>query len=113
MSAGHPRPSSLRGLAFGIEDLLLLRDWAEAQSLRMRVHLDHGIEGEEYEEVLAFSKPGSSLSQFIMWRDASAIYLHPLIGRPRRYGSVALALAIICPAPDVKITDIRADSWPR
>ena len=113
MSAPRSRPSSLRGLAFGIEDLLLLRDWAEAQSLWMHVHLDHGVEGEEYEEVLAFTKQDSTLSQFIMWREAGAVFLQPLIGRPRQFDSVAMALAIICPAQDVKVTDIRANSWPR
>lgn len=113
MAAVHSRPSSLRGLAFGIGELLLLRDWAAAQSLQMRIHLDHGVEGEEYEEVLAFTHMDSTLCQFIMWRDARAVFLQPLIGRPRRFSSVVTALAAICPARDVKVTDIRANSWPR
>lgn len=113
MPAVHFRPTSLRGLAFSIEDLLLLRAWAEAQSLHMRVHLDHGLEGEEYEEVLAFSETDSALCLFILWRDARTVHLQPLIGRPRRFGSVMAVLEAICPAQDVRMTDIRPCSWPR
>ncbi len=113
MSAVHSRPSSRRGQAFAIEDLLLLRDWATAQSLWMCVHLDHNIKGEAYEEILAFTKMDSTLCQFIMWRDARAVILQPLVGRSRRFVSVVTALAIISPIQDTQVTDIQANFWPR
>jgi len=79
----------------------------------MGVHVDYSADGEEYEEVLAFTKMDSSLCQFIMWRDAKAVFVQPLIGRRWAFDSVAAALAALCPAQALKVTDIRAGSWPR
>src|ERR1700712_2248618 len=42
-----------KGLAFEIEDLLLVKDWAELNDVRFAVRLDHGLEHEEYDEVIA------------------------------------------------------------
>jgi hypothetical protein len=113
MSAVHSRPSLPRGLAFAVGDLLLLRDWAAAESLWMGVHLDYSVDGEEYEEVLAFTKMDSTLCQFIMWRDAKSVFVQPLIGRSWQFDSVAATLDAIRPAQTLKVTDIRAGSWPQ
>lgn len=100
------------GLSFSIADLILVKGWADAQSFRMTIHLDHGVEGEEYEEVLAFSKNESSLCQWILWRNADQVFVQPLIGRPQSYDSVADALNAVCPPEDVVVTDINPVSWP-
>lgn len=100
------------GLSFSIADLILVKGWADAQSLRLTIHLDHGIEGEEYEEVLAFSKRESSLCQWILWRNAEHVFVQPLIGRPQCYASVADALNAVCPPDNVTVTDINPTSWP-
>jgi hypothetical protein len=68
-------------VSFGIADLMLLQGWAEAQSLQMSVQLDHAVDEEEYEEVLAFSQAGSTMCQWIMWRNEQAVFVQPLIGR--------------------------------
>jgi hypothetical protein len=80
------------GLAFEIADLMLLQGWAKFHDIRMVVELDHWVEGEEYEEVVAFYAKDSSLRRGILWRSAKDIVVQPLIGRTCRFGSVAGAL---------------------
>ena len=96
------------GLSFSIAELILLTSWAEAKSLRMAVRLDHGIEGEEYEEALAFSKVGSAVCQRLIWRNTEAVFVQPLIGRPQRYDAVADALEALTPKQAEQLTDIQA-----
>jgi hypothetical protein len=80
------------GLAFEISDLLLLQDWASLHDVRLAVELDHWVEGEEYEEVVALYAKGSPLRRCILWRSAGDIVVQALIGRTRRFASVASAL---------------------
>jgi hypothetical protein len=62
---------ALKGLSFGVAELLLVSSWSEANGLRMVVRLDHGSDAEEYEEVLAFHLADSRPCNWIMWRDAN------------------------------------------
>ena len=55
----------------------------------MVVELDHCVEGEEYEEVLAFYEEGSSLRRWTIWRAHNHFVLEPMNGRAFR----ALGLA--------------------
>lgn len=101
------------GLSFSIADLLLLRSWAEANNLRMVVRQDHGVEMEEYEEVLAFSQADSALCRWIMWRDANAVFVHPLVGRRQLFDTVADAIEALSPKETPTLTDITATNWPK
>ena len=47
----------------------------------MFIRLDHGVDGEQYEEVIALYTGTSSQRHLIMWRDAAAVFLQPLIGQ--------------------------------
>jgi hypothetical protein len=78
----------------------------------MTVHLDHGVEGEEYEEVLAFSVRESALTRWIMWRDVELMFVQPLIGRLQAHSSAAEAIAALSPGQEVELTDIEATHWP-
>ena len=49
----------------------------------MFIRLDHGVDGEQYEEVIALYTGTSSQRHLIMWRDAAAVFLQPLIGQTR------------------------------
>jgi hypothetical protein len=91
-------PNAPLGLAFDISDLMLLQGWAEFHEVQMVVELDHWVEGEEYEEVVAFYGKDSPLRRWILWRAASEIIVQPLIGRGRRFVSVADALESLIPA---------------
>ncbi len=100
-----------KGLAFEIADLTLIRQWADAHDCRMALRLDHGADGEEYEEVIAIHTGTSSRCQLIMWRNVAAVFVQPLIGRLQRYRSVAQALKNMDLKPRIVLTDITATSW--
>ena len=91
-------PHAPMGLAFDISDLMLLQGWAEFHDVQMIVELDHCVEGDEYEEVVAFYGKESPLRRWILWRATSEIVVQPLIGRGCRFGSVADALESLIPA---------------
>ncbi|HEX5325493.1 MAG TPA: hypothetical protein VFW75_02375, partial [Acetobacteraceae bacterium] len=80
--SGYPPP---KGLAFDIPDLQMLQRWAEAQGMRVVVELDHCVEGEEYEEVLAFYECDSRLRHWTMWRARDHFVLEPMNGPAWRF----------------------------
>jgi hypothetical protein len=104
--------SQLRGLSFSIADLVLIRSWSEARGLRMVVRLDHGSETEEFEEVLAFHTEVGKPCRWMMWCDAEAVFVQPLLGRTQRYGSVAEAIDALTPRQTIVLTDVTASRWP-
>ncbi len=104
--------TGLVGLSFSIAELILVAGWAEAQGLQMSVCLDHGSENEEYEEVLAFHTTWGRPRRHILWRDHQAVYVQPLIGRTRRYSSVADALDALAPHRATALTDVMPTGWP-
>jgi hypothetical protein len=91
-------PKTPTGLSFDIADLMLLQGWAEFHDVRMVVELDHCVDGDEYEEVVAFYGKDSPLRRWILWRAASEIVVQPLIGRGSHFVSVADALENLIPA---------------
>ena len=95
-----------RGIAFEIADLARIKRWADLRNIRMVIRLDHGTVGEEYEEVIAFYPEMSRICPAMMWRTAGAVFVQPLIGRKRRYGSVAKALASLTRMPGTTLTEI-------
>lgn len=103
----------VRGLSFSVADLVLLKSWAKAQNLQMKVHLDHVCDSQEYDEILAFHTANASLFEFIMWRDANSVYVKPIMGWPQRFRSAVAALAAICPERDEEMTDLQAEDWPQ
>jgi hypothetical protein len=103
---------SVKGLSFSVAELILIRSWSEANALRMVVRLDHGSDTEEYEEVLALHIGDSDLCRWIMWRDADAVFLQPLIGRTRCYDSVAEAFEALAEKTRCVVTDIKPACWP-
>jgi hypothetical protein len=90
-------PNVPTGLAFEIADLMLLQGWADFHDVQMIVELDHCVEGEEYEEVVAFYARDSQLRRWILWRAPGDIVVQPLIGRSCRFSSVAEALDRLIP----------------
>jgi hypothetical protein len=85
------------GIAFELADLMLLKAWADFHDVHMTVELDHCVEGEEYEEVVAFYAGDSQLRRWILWRSGGEIVVQPLIGRSRRFDSAAEALETLIP----------------
>jgi hypothetical protein len=113
LSALTVAPRSVpKGLAFEIADLILTSGWAAFHDVPMAVCLDHGAEDEEYEEVIAFRTEKSPLCRLIIWRNADAVFIQPLLGKTQRHGSVAEALESLLVKPPVVLTDIVAAAWP-
>jgi hypothetical protein len=104
-----PRP---KGLSFEVKDLVLIRDWADLHDVIVAVRIDHGTTGEEYEEVIAFHTRLSPVCLLIMWRNAEAVFLQPLLGERQQYGWVGDALASLRLKHRVILTDITAIAWP-
>jgi hypothetical protein len=102
----------LKGLSFPIADLILVKAWSEAHSMRMVVRLDHGSGTELYEEVLALHPVGSTLCRWLIWQEGDGVYVQPLLGRSRRYDSVIDVLEALTPPTPVAQTHIRATRWP-
>jgi hypothetical protein len=103
---------SPKGIAFDIADLLRARSWAGFHDRQMQIWLDHGTEDEEYEEVITFYTRTNPLTGSILWRTARAVFVQPLLGRKRRYASLAAALDGLLPKQRVVVTDIAATVWP-
>lgn len=101
-----------KGISFDIADLVQVRAWAEEQSVRISVMLDHGIEDEEYEEVIAFKTNTGPLARLMIWRSPDAVFVQPMLGRSRCYDTVATALHDLAGSPPEAITDIQATEWP-
>jgi hypothetical protein len=91
-------PNRPTGLSFEIPDLVLLKGWADFHNVQMVVELDHCVEGEEYEEVVALYGRDSQLRRWILWRSVDEIVLQPLIGRSCRFSSVPAALESMSPS---------------
>jgi hypothetical protein len=103
---------TLKGLAFEIADLVFIRSWADRHDFQMLVRLDHGAEGEEYEEVVTFRTTLRPLSRLIMWRNAEAVFVQPLVGRRQQFANVGEALESLLPKQRVVLSDITATAWP-
>ena len=103
---------ALKGLSFEISDLILIQDRAQANDLRMVVRLDHSSDIEEYEELLVFYVGTSPRSEWMMWRNASAVFLRSSSGRRRRYRSAAQAIGALVRKEGLTLTDIKATHWP-
>ena len=94
----RPPPTPPTGLSFDVSDLTLIQGWADFHDIRMVVELDHAVEDEEYEEVVALYTKDRMLRHWILWRSPNAIVVQPLLGRGRRFTSVADALEDLIPA---------------
>jgi hypothetical protein len=101
-----------KGLAFEIEDLLLVKDWAAFNDVGFTVRLDHGSQDEEYDEVIVLRTAAHPYLSLLLWRDSQSVFVQPLIGRNLAFRSVGQALASLPVREDVVLTDITATAWP-
>jgi hypothetical protein len=102
----------LKGLSFSVAELILGTSFAQASPLRMEIRLDHGSCVEEFEEVMTFGGGDGSECRYIMWRDASGVFVQPLIGRTESYESVAEAFEALVAKQPIVLSDIDANYWP-
>jgi hypothetical protein len=102
----------LKGLSFEVDDLIFIKDQSATNDLRMVVQLDHRSDVEEYEEVLVFYPGTSPQWCWMMWRNASAVFVRSIDGRGRRYETASRAIEALLRKPRATITDITARAHP-
>jgi len=86
------------GLSFQIEELVLVRRWAEERGLHLIVALDQMLENAEFEEMLILVPPDRKRRTLTIWRTLGSIFLQVPNGRPRAFATVEEALASLRPA---------------
>jgi hypothetical protein len=105
----HLRQASLApspyGLAFSIEELILVRSWAEQRDLVLTVALDHVVDGAEFEEMLIIAPHNRQRRTLSIWRTSAGVFAQTPHGRPRGFATVKETLEAIRPAP------ARRKSW--
>lgn len=79
------------GIAFDITELVLLRGWAEARGLGMRILLDAVRPDGEYEEVILLGPPDGQ-PVLTLWRTTEMVVLARRTGRVGRYAFLSEAL---------------------
>ena len=102
----------LKGLSFEVDDLILMKGQSAANDLRMVVRLDHRSDVEEYEEVLVFYPGTGPQWCWMMWRNASAVFVRSIDGRGPRYETASRAIEAQLRKQRATITDIKATLWP-
>jgi len=95
------------GLAFSIDELLMVRDWAEARTLHMIVALDQVLENAEFEEMIILAPPGRRKRILTVWRTLGSVFLQTPGGRPRAFATMPEALASLHPVRSPRPSILR------
>ncbi len=90
------------GLAFAVEDLVMLRNWAEQRRLRLTVALDRVIDGVEFEEMLVVAPPAGRRRTLTLWRTHEAIFAQTPAGAPESFDTMQDLLDQLRPARAAK-----------
>ncbi len=85
------------GLAFAIEDLVVVRSWAERRNLRLSIILDRMSDGAEYEEMLVLAPAHAKRSTLTVWRTKDGIFAQAPHGPPHRFATVSELLSQVRP----------------
>ena len=85
------------GLAFTIEDLTLVRNWAEQRHLRLAIVLDRSVDGAEFEELLVLAPVQAKRSTLTLWRTKDGIFAQAQHGVPHRFETVGELLSQVRP----------------
>jgi hypothetical protein len=113
-AASLTRPSKPYGLAFAIEDLSDIRQWAQARRLVMLVVLDHAIDGVEFEEMVVLSASEQRNRRVVLWRSFGTVYAQVAGAKPHGFTTVPQALNWLAPPAPVARKSVLArllDFW--
>ena len=99
MSQSRRSPSTAPyAVAFSIEDLILVRSWAEQRSLRLTVATDQVLDGAEFEEMLIIAPPNRQRRTLTVWRTQAGVFAQTPYSRPRSFATVRDLLDSLRPA---------------
>ncbi len=85
-------------IAFSIEELLLVRSWAEQRDLRLSISTDQVLDGAEFEEMLIIMAAGRKAPTLTLWRTQTAVFAQTPYGRPRAFETLKTLLEALRPA---------------
>ncbi len=85
-------------VAFSIEDLLLVRSWAEQRGLRLNIATDQVMDGAEFEEMLIIAPPNRERRTLTVWRTQDGVFAQTPQGRPRSFACTKDLLEALRPA---------------
>ena len=85
------------GLAFAVDDLMLVRNWAEQRGLKLSITLDCQMDGAEFEELLILAPPGAQRRTLTIWRTQDGVYAQTPASSPHCCHSLRDLLAQIRP----------------
>ena len=91
------------GLAFAVEDLVMLRNWAEQRRLHLTIALDRVIDGAEFEEMLILAPPAGRRRTLTLWRTQDCVYAQTPAGAPQAFATMQELLDQLRPARAGKI----------
>ena len=97
-SLSPARPAAPYAIAFSIEELILVRSWAEQRGLRLTIATDHVVDGAEFEEMLIMAPPGRQRRTLTLWRTRTAVFAQTPYGRPRTFDTLKDLLDCLRPA---------------
>ena len=93
MLPSYSLPRIPEGISFEIGELIMLRNWADNNRVRLTLELDH-LEGNRiYEELIRLRPNGREIATVTMWRAPHAVIVVPPGLLSRRWASMAEALA--------------------
>ncbi len=85
-------------VAFSIEDLILIRCWADRRGLQLSVAIDQVVDGAEFEEMLIVAPQNRERRTLTLWRTQANVYAQTPEGRPRAFATLKDLLEALNPA---------------
>jgi len=102
-----PRVTAPYAIAFSIEELLLVRSWAQQRDLALAVATDQVLNGAEFEEMLIVSPQSRDRRTLTIWRTQTAVFAQTPQSKPRAFDSMRELLAALRPARKRHTTWLR------
>jgi hypothetical protein len=93
-----PRVPAPYAVAFAIEELLLVRSWAQQRGLHLTIVTDLVRNGAEFEEMLVLTPKGRQSPSLTLWRTASAVFAQTPQSRPHGFTTLKELLGALQPA---------------
>jgi hypothetical protein len=93
----HATTPAPYAIAFSIEELVLVRSWAQQRGLRMTVRTDQVRDGAEFEEMLVVGPPARARPTVTLWRTATRVHAQTPNGRPHCFESLKDCLHALRP----------------
>ena len=85
-------------IAFSIEELILVRSWAEQRALHLTIATDQVLDGAEFEEMLIVAPHHRERRTLTIWRSQNTVFAQTPQGRPRAFATVKDLLDSLRPA---------------